>query len=245
MSIRKPPPKEFDYTYIGPAEREMHDESLKQEFAVFDEAAQTHGWMADCGSSSEAERAKAMYDSAKAKFLALLAEQPQPAPMQVDLSHAEVCALMPAELMFGDPIQPHHVREIVSNALASRAEHAQHDAAAIRNLVLEEAARKATGFLVGDPANGIPLRSPSPHQIADAIRALQSTTPAEPVTDHIRDAKKMVPDGYVLVPVEITEAMHVAAVRTLHRCTGNDDFPRRVYRAMLEAASPTQSMKDE
>jgi hypothetical protein len=36
----------------------------------------------------------------------------------------------------------------------------------------EAAARKATNFLVGDPANGIPLRAPMPHEIADAIRAL-------------------------------------------------------------------------
>ena len=37
---------------------------------------------------------------------------------------------------------------------------------------IEEAARKAKSFLVGDPANGVPLRSPMPHEIADAIRAL-------------------------------------------------------------------------
>lgn len=42
--------------------------------------------------------------------------------------------------------------------------------------------------------------------------------------------------GWKLVPVKPTEQMHVAAVRTLNRCTGNDDFPRRVYAAMLNAA---------
>jgi hypothetical protein len=42
--------------------------------------------------------------------------------------------------------------------------------------------------------------------------------------------------GWVAVPVELTEAMHVAAVRTAVRCTGNDDFPPRVWRAMLDAA---------
>ncbi len=36
----------------------------------------------------------------------------------------------------------------------------------------ETAARNATSFLVGDPKDGVPIRSPSPHQIADAIRAL-------------------------------------------------------------------------
>jgi hypothetical protein len=51
-------------------------------------------------------------------------------------------------------------------------------------------------------------------------------------------------EGWKLVPVELTEEMHVAAVRTIVRCTGNDDFPPRVYRAMLAAApdsTPTDS----
>lgn len=38
---------------------------------------------------------------------------------------------------------------------------------------IKEAARAATSFLVGDPANNVPLRNPSPHEIADAIRDLQ------------------------------------------------------------------------
>lgn len=42
-----------------------------------------------------------------------------------------------------------------------------------RNAVLEEAANIATSFLVGDPANGIPLRNPMAHEIADAIRSLK------------------------------------------------------------------------
>lgn len=45
-----------------------------------------------------------------------------------------------------------------------------------------------------------------------------------------------IPLGFVLVPVVPTEAMHVAAVKAIQRCTGNDDFPPRVYRAMIEAA---------
>lgn len=49
-------------------------------------------------------------------------------------------------------------------------------------------------------------------------------------------------DSKVMVPVEITEEMHVAAVRTLHRCTGNDDFPRRVWRAMIAAAPKAESI---
>jgi len=41
-----------------------------------------------------------------------------------------------------------------------------------RIAALEEAAHKATSFLVGDPANGVPLRNPMAHEIAAAIRAL-------------------------------------------------------------------------
>ena len=37
---------------------------------------------------------------------------------------------------------------------------------------IEVAAYKATSFLVGNPKEGISLRSPSPHAIADAIRNL-------------------------------------------------------------------------
>lgn len=47
-----------------------------------------------------------------------------------------------------------------------------------------------------------------------------------------------VPEGFKLVPVELTEDMHAAAVRTISRCSGNADFPPRVYTAML-AAAPT------
>lgn len=45
-----------------------------------------------------------------------------------------------------------------------------------------------------------------------------------------------VPEGWKLVPIELTDEMHAAAVRTILRCTGNDDFPPRVYGAMLAAA---------
>lgn len=48
--------------------------------------------------------------------------------------------------------------------------------------------------------------------------------------------------GWILVPVTPTEEMHAAAVRTLARCTGNDDFPPRVWRAMLAAAP--QAVRD-
>lgn len=39
-----------------------------------------------------------------------------------------------------------------------------------------------------------------------------------------------------LMPVSINEDMHVAAVLTIAHCSGNDDFPRRVYDAMSIAA---------
>jgi hypothetical protein len=55
-------------------------------------------------------------------------------------------------------------------------------------------------------------------------------------------APQAVPEGWKLVPVVPTEAMHVAAVRTAVHCTGNDDFPPRVYAAML-AAAPQESAR--
>lgn len=39
-------------------------------------------------------------------------------------------------------------------------------------LVAERCARDATSFLVGDPANGVPLRNPMAHEVAERIRAL-------------------------------------------------------------------------
>ena len=38
-------------------------------------------------------------------------------------------------------------------------------------------AKEATSFLSGDPKNGIPLRSPTPHEIAAAIRAMPIVPP--------------------------------------------------------------------
>lgn len=50
-----------------------------------------------------------------------------------------------------------------------------------------------------------------------------------------------VPQGWRLVPLTITENMHRAAVCMLTHCNGNDDFPPRVYKAMLaEAPQPPQ-----
>lgn len=45
----------------------------------------------------------------------------------------------------------------------------------------EAAAHKATSFLVGNPALGIPLRNPMAHEIADAIRELPLTLGNEDV----------------------------------------------------------------
>lgn len=53
----------------------------------------------------------------------------------------------------------------------------QPNAEAVRDAALEEAANTATGFLVGDPLAGIPLRNPMAHEIADAIRARKSAPP--------------------------------------------------------------------
>jgi len=55
---------------------------------------------------------------------------------------------------------------------ATRITQIEGELAKARDEALEEAAHTAVSFLVGDPRNGIPLRSPSPHEIARAIRAL-------------------------------------------------------------------------
>ena len=47
-----------------------------------------------------------------------------------------------------------------------------HIIADTRAKALRDAATKATSFLVGDPQNGIPLRSPMTHEVADAILAM-------------------------------------------------------------------------
>lgn len=45
--------------------------------------------------------------------------------------------------------------------------------ARIKAETVEAAAKVATSFLVGDPKNDIPLRSPMAHEIATAIRAMK------------------------------------------------------------------------
>jgi len=47
-------------------------------------------------------------------------------------------------------------------------------------------------------------------------------------------------EGFVEVPREITNDMHVAAVKAIQRAHGNEDFPRRVWAAMLAAVEPPQ-----
>lgn len=49
-------------------------------------------------------------------------------------------------------------------------------------------------------------------------------------------AAPVAPSDTRIVPTAITEEMHVAAVRAAQRATGNDDFPRLVWAAMLAAA---------
>jgi hypothetical protein len=56
--------------------------------------------------------------------------------------------------------------------------------------------------------------------------------------------QQAIPSGWKLVPIELTEAMHIAAVRTIKTCTGNDDFPPRVYKAMI-TASPTAPIESD
>jgi len=58
-------------------------------------------------------------------------------------------------------------------------------------IMREVAARKATSFLVGDPANGVPLRNPMAHEIADQIAALD---PAAILAEHTRLTNLIPPD---------------------------------------------------
>lgn len=62
-------------------------------------------------------------------------------------------------------------------ALAEKAQDRQIEAmdraGAARDKALEDAAVKATGFLIGNPEHGSPLRNPMSHEIAAAIRAMK------------------------------------------------------------------------
>jgi hypothetical protein len=71
---------------------------------------------------------------------------------------------------------------------------------------------------------------------APTLAPLVYATP--PTAQPAEQATQSAPEGWQLVPKVPTEAMHAAAVRTIVLCSGNDDFPPRVYRAMLAAAPP-------
>lgn len=83
------------------------------------------------------------------------------ANLDLELSGA---SLNPLEgfVLGGDVFNLTELRDILTQAKEARRQ------------ALEEAAKMATSFLVGDPANGIPLRNPMAHEIAQAIRALAS-----------------------------------------------------------------------
>jgi hypothetical protein len=56
---------------------------------------------------------------------------------------------------------------------ADAIESLQAQLAEARDKALEDAAVKATGFLIGNPEHGSPLRNPMSHEIAAAIRAMK------------------------------------------------------------------------
>lgn len=62
----------------------------------------------------------------------------------------------------------------------------------------EAAAHKATSFLVGDPENAIPLRSPMPYEIADAIRELPLSLGRDAITALPPDARELTGLGKLL-----------------------------------------------
>lgn len=69
---------------------------------------------------------------------------------------------------------------------------------------------------------------PAPADSLESLRAM--------LAEAVEKLTAAPPQGMALVPVALTEAMHQAGVRTIVRCTGNDDWPPRVWAAMLAAA---------
>lgn len=63
------------------------------------------------------------------------------------------------------------------------------------------------------------------------------------IVDQIRALSAAPVAGWWLAPETLTEEMHAAAVKTIVHCTGNSDWPPRVWRALLDTA-PTPS-RDE
>ena len=74
---------------------------------------------------------------------------------------------------------------------------------------------------------------------------------AKVTDDHSPEAGKMIqslapPPGWKLAPQPITEEMHVAAVKVLHRAHGVDGLPQRMLDAMVAAATqpPASALPD-
>lgn len=107
-------------------------------------------------------------------------------------------------LLVGDTDPIRCARSAWDACIASLYSAPQPSAAAVRDEAYETAANKATGFLVGDPLAGIPLRNPMAHEIADAIRALKSAPPkpAEQPDDEINDEIDDLFDRSGWVPAE-------------------------------------------
>lgn len=80
-------------------------------------------------------------------------------------------------------------------------------------------------------ADQMALQAPVGDGIANDTEAVQAILDGNRLQAPVREVP-----GYKLVPVAITEAMHVAAVKAIIRSTGNDDCPPNVWRAMLAAA---------
>ncbi len=87
------------------------------------------------------------------------------------------------------------------------------------------------------------------HQVLEVALAAQRNPASHDwaVRANIEPASAGVPEGFALVPVAITEAMHVAAVQAIIRATGNDDCPPSVWAAMLAAAPvpPVATVQDD
>lgn len=99
--------------------------------------------------------------------------------------------------------------------------------------IVERLGKKQRDWLVADEllqeARDEIVRLREYHQ--DALKQLATTRDER---DRLRDA--LPPEGYVLVPVEPTEAMEFAGGEAQSRSIGSFGEPALVYRAMLAAA---------
>lgn len=140
-----------------------------------------------------------------------------------------------------DPLQLAQLLESFQEAAASAEQRA---AAELRRLHAENLQLRADLEAVGAGGIGPLIPATVQHQREPSSdNELQRKT-GDLITTAAPPQSGGIPPNWKMVPVEPNEAMHRAAVRTVVHCTGNDDFPPAVYRAMLAAAPQPPASKD-